>query len=310
MTTVLAILTSGRKKGFTSGLLDSAIQGIREQQVEVDYVWLPKYDLKPCLACFNCTRDEQHLCKRQDDMGKGEEGELRKKVTSANGILLADPVYFWGATAFAHLFFERLYPFLWSGKLNGIPFASISCATNQGMMREATRNLCKWAFQMKMRYIGGLPVHVAYYDEALKQAHFLGGEVAHAAIEDANGRKGLTDEEAFLYYSDTPWRPLELYIDNVTLGSGSWQDSMPFRSLSEGRFRNPEAVKALEKCVQALKETIRHHHWQEGEAATRSLARMAAYWTTATWKEFLETGVIGTGKPEAYRSTDAFKSNE
>jgi len=96
---VLAVLTSGRKKGFTSGLLEKAIEGIENKNVNVDFVWLPKFNIKPCIACFNCIRDDKHVCTINDDMGKKGEGELFKKVQQVNAIFIADPVYFWGATS-------------------------------------------------------------------------------------------------------------------------------------------------------------------------------------------------------------------
>lgn len=102
---MLTILTSGRKEGYTSGLLKKAIEGIESQNVDVDYVWLTQYNIKPCIACFNCIRNDEHLCIQNDDMGKKGEGLLVKKIKEVNAILIADPVYFWGATAQAHLFF-------------------------------------------------------------------------------------------------------------------------------------------------------------------------------------------------------------
>jgi multimeric flavodoxin WrbA len=301
---VLAVLTSGRKKGFTSGLLEKAIEGIENKNVNVDFVWLPKFNIKPCIACFNCIRDDKHVCTINDDMGKKGEGELFKKVQQANAIFMADPVYFWGATAQAHLFFERLYPFLWTGALNGIPFASISCASNQGMMREATRNLCKWAFQLKMRYVGDLPVHLSYYEEAKKQAYFLGEKIALAAKDDLSERKSMTDREAFLHYSYTPWKPLEPYLDNLTLGSGSYQESMLYKAVSEKRFNNKDAHEDLLKALLALRETIYNYDLGEGKEAIDKIVDAASYWTSATWKEYLEKKIIGSKKPDSYRSLE------
>lgn len=301
---VLAILTSGRKKGFTSGLLEKAIEGIENKNVEVDFVWLPKFNIKPCISCFNCIRDDNHECTLNDDMGKKGEGTLVKKIKEANAILIADPVYFWGATARVHLFFERLYPFVWSGALNGIPFISISCASNQGMMREATRNLCKWAFQMKMRYIGSLSVHTIYYKEALQQAYSLGEQLAREAQDDVKKRKEMTDKEAFLHYSYTPWKPLQPYLDNLTLGSGSWQESILYKAVLENQLSNKDAYKDLLKALSALRETIFNYDLGEGKEAINKIVETSAYWTSATWKEFLEKKVIGTKKPESYRSLE------
>ena len=301
---ILTILTSGRKKGYTSKLLDQAIAGIESQDVDIDYVWLPKYNIKPCVACFNCIRNADHMCTLKDDMGKKGGGVLFQKVKEANAILIADPVYFWGATAYAHLFFERLYPFIWTGALNGIPFASISCASNQGMMREATRNLCKWAFQMKMKYIGSLPVHLSYYEEAKKQGYSLGEQLAKAAQNDNIERNKMSDEDAFFHYSSTPWKPLEYYLDNLTSGSGDWQGSLIYQAVFEKRFKREDAHKDLCKALDALRDTVFNYDLGEGKEAIKKITETASYWTSATWKEFLEEKIIGSKKPDAYRSID------
>lgn len=191
-----------------------------------------------------------------------------------------------------------------TGELNGIPFASISCASNQGMMREATRNICKWAFQMKMRYIGSLSVHLTYYEEAKKQAYFLGEEIAKEAQNDNAERKKMTDKETFYHYSYTPWKLLELYLDNLTLGSGSWQESLPFKAMSEKRFSNSEANDNLRKAVSALRETIFNYDLGEGKEAIEKIVETASYWTSATWKEYLEEKVVGSKKPDSYRSVE------
>jgi multimeric flavodoxin WrbA len=309
MAKILAVLTSGRKQGFTAGILEKAIEGIKSKQVDVDYVWLPQYTINPCNGCFSCIRNSEHYCIQNDDMGQKGEGRLYRKILDSNAIIIADPVYFWGSSSRAQVFFERLYQYIWSGVLNGLPFASISCASNQGMMREASRDICKRAFQLKFRYVDNLPVHLTFYDEALKQAYFLGTELAQEALNDKQNRRSMTDEECFMYYSDTPWRPLELYIDNLTNGSSLWQDSIPYKALSQDRFKNRDATIALEKCVSSLRQTLTQYRWNNYESATKSLVKTAAYWAEATWKEFLET-VIQSEKPKAYRSIDQLEPNE
>lgn len=146
-------------------------------------------------------------------------------------------------------------------------------------------------------------LHLAYYDDALKQAYYLGARLAQEAINDEKGRNSMTDEECFMHYSDTPWRPLELYIDNLTNGSVLWQDSIPYKSLSRHKFKNEDAKEALEKCVSSLRQTLTYYRWHDYENATKNLVKTAAHWTQATWKEFLEN-VIKSEKPKAYRSTD------
>ncbi|MCC7261372.1 MAG: flavodoxin family protein [Candidatus Latescibacteria bacterium] len=120
MAYVLALLASGRKKGFTATLLQAAAAGAASVEgVEVEVVHLHQYRFGPCKSCFNCIRDPEHQCGQHDAMGGA--GELMAKVRRAKGWILADPVHFWGPSAQAHLFIERCYPFLWSGALQGMP---------------------------------------------------------------------------------------------------------------------------------------------------------------------------------------------
>jgi multimeric flavodoxin WrbA len=56
MAKILAILCSGRKKGYTATLLAEAINGAKEfsEQVEVELVHLHDYRFGPCTSCFHC----------------------------------------------------------------------------------------------------------------------------------------------------------------------------------------------------------------------------------------------------------------
>jgi len=189
MAYVLAVLASGRRRGFTAGLLAEAAEGAASVPgVEVEVVQLTRYRFDACTSCFHCIRDDAHRCSLRDDMGRRGEGALFQKVLRANGLILGDPVHGWGPSARAHVFFERLYPFTWSGELAGMPFASISCASNQGMHRLANQEICKWAFTKALRRVGGLPVHVAYYEEARAQARQLGEPKCATYPQQERGR--------------------------------------------------------------------------------------------------------------------------
>jgi len=302
MAKVLAILCSGRRKGYTATLLAEAVKGA-SSEVEVETVHLHDYNFKPCISCFNCIRDPEHVCTLGDDFGRSGQGALFLKVRDANGWILADPVHIWGPTAQCHLFFERCYPFVWSGKLDGMPFASISCATNQGMHILASRNICKWAFTFGMRYIDGLAVHASYFKESLVEAKYLGEKLAQAALSDAkDGRKKFaSDEERYLDYADKPWSPLVPYMENLSQGSFRWQNSLIEMGLRHNRFTRKEAIELLEKAGEEFQKAVKYYNLNDHENATRHLVRASSFWTHATWKEFLEEQAIGVAPPKAYR---------
>jgi multimeric flavodoxin WrbA len=298
MATVLALLASGRPHGFTASLLEATAEGAESVGgVRVQMERLHAHKFGPCTSCFNCIRDAAHECTLRDAMGR--DGALMAQVKRTNAVVIADPVHFWGPSAQAHLFVERCYPFVWSGRLHGMPFASISCASNQGMHRLAARELCKWAFTMGLRYVGGLPAHTAYFDRARRDARDLGRRLGEATIADATDRLPYPEQQRYLDYLDAPWSPLEPYLDNLTGGSMAYEGSMI--DLGVGTFRQEEALSMLRRARQPLKAALARYREGQREAASEQLVAAGALWTHATWKEFLEEEVIGATVPDAYR---------
>jgi len=301
MANILALLASGRSKGFTASVLQAAIKGAqRIEGIEVERVQLHKFDFGPCTSCFQCIRNDPHECVLKDAMGG--DGALMAKIKHANGWILADPVHYWGPSAQCHLLIERCYPFLWSGELEGMPFASISCASNQGMQRLANANLCKWAFCKGFRYIGGLPVHTVYLERALLEAEDLGRKLAEAAKKDAQGRAKFPDQERYVDYLDKPWSVLELYLDNISNGTMTYESSLIAEGLTN--FKREEAIKLLKKSREYFESALDLCKSNQAEVACTQLARASALWTHATWKEFLEADVVKTSVPGAYRPID------
>ena len=299
---VLALLGSGRSKGFTARLLRAAIGGVETVEgVQVDWVHVHKYDIRPCRSCFHCIRHVGDGCSQNDDMGRNGEGVLYRKVADADGLLIGDAVHNWTITAAMHLFLERMYSLGWTGKLSGTHFASISSASCSGMHRVANRTLCQQAFAFGFRYVGGLPVHVALMDEALEEARYLGRKLGLAA---RNGRQPVDDETLWAEYNKEVWNVYPEYMDNLTGGTMDYNDSLPERCVRHGVFRKPEAEDLLRKAADGLKEVVRLHKLGNFQEAQRCLARTAPYWVRAAWKEFLEEEVIGADTPESYHPLD------
>ncbi len=306
MANLLAILGSGRSQGYTAGLLDAAVAGARSVAgVEVETAHLRRYRFGPCTSCFACIRWPGSGCVLPDDMGEKGQGRLYRKVQAANAILLVDAVHLWGPTAYAHLFFERLYPFVWTGELNGMPFVSVSCASNQGMQHLAQEEICKWARGKGMRYVGGLAVHVVDYRAGLEQAEALGADLARAALKDAEGREPFRDEaDRFLAYADEPFDLARTYLENLTQGTMRPEAGLPKLGLDNGTFApGTEAAEEAGKAQAALVSALAA--WEIGDrtACLRHLAAASSRWTNATWLALLQDKVVGAAKPAAYKPT-------
>ena len=307
MARVLAVLATNRRGGFTASMLKAAGEGAEEiAGVQTEIVCLARYDFKACMSSFWCARNQGAGCVLPDDMGKKGEGALFEKVRAAHGMLLATPVHTWGPSALAHLFWERLYPFLYSDELNGLPFGAMACATNQGFPRQAIVEISKWAFTRSTLYQGGVAAHVMDREKVLAEARELGRKVGREALRDeGEGRRKFTDEEKFAYFQDQPYEVLDHYLDNVTDGTFKIEGSLPDRALNQGIFCKPEAIDLVGKARDEFARVLELRQEGRSTEANQALMRASAFWTRATWKEYVEEYISKRDDVEVYRQLPA-----
>ena len=295
MARVLGVSCSGRKNGFTATLLKNMLEAVETvDDVEVEMIYPMSYKFGPCISCFDCIRNPEHTCPLNDDFGRKGEGVLFKKIKEANGLIIASAVHNYGITAIAHVFLERLYPFVWSGYLRGMPFVGITCGSNQGMHLEAMKGLCRMAYTLRLQWIDGLPVHTCYYERAINEAKMIGINLAKFAKEDEKRRRKFTDTERMLHYQSLPWKPLEVIIKNL---------EMINKSIKNDVFRRKEAIKFLKMADTEYRKAIHYRQLMNYEKAIQHLNLALSNWARATWLEYLEQKVIGVKTPEAYRPT-------
>jgi len=307
MATIMVVQCSGRKKGYTAGLMQSVVDNLKKTRdnLDIEVYHFHDYKVTPCKSCFYCIKNVGSGCVQDDDWGRKGEGVLYKAFKRANALLMVDPVHSWGLSAAARTFVERIYPTFWEGIPYGLPFASISCASNQGFQYRATEEFCKLSASHAFRYIGGIPVHAAYYAEGMKQAVELGDKLADAALADErDGRKKLTDNEIFHMYDGTPWDIIDGYLQNLTNNSFSLDDSVPVMALSLGSAKIPEAVELIEKVREHLGKALEHYRNGTRDDAARELALAAKYWTHGTYKQYCEGITVKDSIPETYRPLD------
>jgi multimeric flavodoxin WrbA len=299
--TVLALLCS-RKEGYTASVLSHALEGVKAVEgAKLDVVRVHDYTIRPCNSCFSCIKKPGTGCVINDDMGRKGIGKLWAKTKKANAIIVADPVHMWSSSAGAHTFIERLYPYLWTGEMNGLPFMYISCASNQGMQRFSAKEINRRMIPWGVRMIGPLDVHTAFLKQAFGQSRKLGKKLALAAKKDAErGRQAFKNEvEKFRYYQKTILPALDIYIENLTQGTNTYEKS-PF-PLALKSFENKEARNLLEKAAEEFKIALEFYNSGEIKQAISAIVRTGDYWTNATWIEYLRDNVVGAEQPKAYR---------
>jgi len=285
---LLAVQASPRRKGFTVDLMEMLLNGARQvADVKIEEIFLPDQRFEFCRGCFSCKSSPYH-CPLKDDMGKNGKGSLHQALEHANGLLITLPTYLWSANALTHTFFERCYPFLWSDQLNGMPFGYATSAFNSGMHREAARGVEKWAFICGMRQIGGYAVHYSYVDEVKDRLFDLGKSVAEAAVEDFHqGRQTKTPEERYPDTEHMSWDLFELYVDNMTCGTGKREDLLSSVGFQKGWFKYKEAFRFYKDADERFRSAMDCMASGQREQALRHLAHAHRIWKDGTFIEFI-----------------------
>jgi len=97
---VIAINGSPRLHGNTEILIKEAFKAINEEGLETEIIPLAGKDIRPCTGCMACAKGE--LCSVKDDLLP-----VYHRLKTADGIILASPVYYGSCTALLKCLMER-----------------------------------------------------------------------------------------------------------------------------------------------------------------------------------------------------------
>ncbi len=100
---VVGICGSPRPEGNTAFLIKEALNVIKKEGIDVEYIPLYDKELNPCIACDLCK--ESGKCEIVDDVE-----EILIKMKEADGIIMGSPVYFGGVTAQLKMIMDRSRP--------------------------------------------------------------------------------------------------------------------------------------------------------------------------------------------------------
>ncbi len=97
---IIAFLGSPRKDGNTELLLKETIKGIEESGFNVHVFNLNLMNIMPCQNCGGC--DDTGVCINEDDMT-----QIYDAIRTADRIILASPIFFFGISAQAKTMIDR-----------------------------------------------------------------------------------------------------------------------------------------------------------------------------------------------------------
>jgi len=101
---IIAFLGSPRKDGNTELLLREAIKGIEDLKSTVQTFNLNLMKISPCQNCGGC--DETGICNIEDEMV-----QIYDAIRTADRIILASPIFFFGLSAQTKIMIDRCQAF-------------------------------------------------------------------------------------------------------------------------------------------------------------------------------------------------------
>lgn len=103
MSKIIVLVGSVRKDGNTEMLAKAFAYGAGQQH-DVELISVADNRIHPCLGCNRCYSGEEHHCVQQDDMTA-----IYGKLTKADTVVVASPVYFYGVSAQLKALIDRLH---------------------------------------------------------------------------------------------------------------------------------------------------------------------------------------------------------
>ncbi len=145
---ILVFKGSPRENGNSSALAKRAAEGARAAGAEVEIFSLHQLDIRPCDACDTCQ--ETGVCVLKDDMQA-----LYPKLTQADAIIIASPIYWFTMSAQTKLFVDRWYAMQrpQGSQLKGKPFGILLTYGDSDPYSSGAINAIR-TFQDMFCYIG------------------------------------------------------------------------------------------------------------------------------------------------------------
>ncbi|TAL26836.1 MAG: flavodoxin family protein [Nitrospirae bacterium] len=101
---IIAFLGSPRKDGNTELLMKEAIKGVEDSRFKVQVFNLCRMKISPCRNCGGC--DETGVCITEDEMA-----QIYDVIRTADRIILASPIFFFGLSAQTKIMIDRCQAF-------------------------------------------------------------------------------------------------------------------------------------------------------------------------------------------------------
>lgn len=100
----IVILSGSPRRGGNTEMLVQAFADGAKARHDVEIVSVNDYKVNPCIGCNTCFRREDKSCFQKDDMK-----HIYAKLSEADMLVIASPVYFYGISAQLKAVVDRLH---------------------------------------------------------------------------------------------------------------------------------------------------------------------------------------------------------
>ena len=100
---ILILSGSPRKGGNTDLLVEAFVKGASQEHY-VEVVSVLGYKVNPCMGCNACFKNKANACVQNDDMSL-----IYEKMSRADMLVIASPVYFYGLSAQLKAVIDRFH---------------------------------------------------------------------------------------------------------------------------------------------------------------------------------------------------------
>ena len=100
----ILILSGSPRKGGNTELLVEAFKKGAAVHHQVEVVSVRDYKVNPCMGCNVCFKNENNICAQKDDMAT-----IYEKMSQADMLVIASPVYFYGISAQLKAVIDRFH---------------------------------------------------------------------------------------------------------------------------------------------------------------------------------------------------------
>ncbi len=126
MKKVIAILASSRKK-HTYKYLEQVIEILLEYEIETEIIQLTNFNIDHCTGCQVCI-NKASQCYQTDDSNM-----ILKKITSADGVILAFPVYLENVPGRFKSLIDKTAWWIHRPQIVGMPFLNVITTAGSGL---------------------------------------------------------------------------------------------------------------------------------------------------------------------------------